>query len=194
MTVAVLKYNAGNVCSVRFALERLGANFIVTDNAEELSAADKVIIPGVGEASSAMAYLQERQLDVVIKKLCQPVLGICLGMQLMCDFSEENNTKCLGIFNQHVKLFQNSIGKVPQIGWNNIGNLRSPLFHNISDNDFVYFVHSYYAELSENTIAVTNYGCNYSAALWRDNFYAMQFHPEKSGQVGQRILNNFLNL
>lgn len=194
MKVAVLQYNAGNVCSVRFALERLGVEFAVTDNVAELTAADKVIIPGVGEASSAMAYLKQRRLDEVIRKLRQPVLGICLGMQLMCEFSEENSTECLGIFKQKIKLFDNQQFKVPQIGWNTISNLKTPLFHGLKESDFVYFVHSYFAELSEETIAVANYGLNYSAALNHENFYATQFHPEKSGRVGQIILQNFLNL
>lgn len=194
MTVAVLQYNAGNVCSVRFALERLGVDFVVTDNPAQLLAADKVIIPGVGEASSAMAYLQARKLDLTIKAMKQPVLGICLGMQLMCAFSEENDIACLGIFDQRIKRFQTPNLKVPQIGWNNISEFSSPLFNGCTEGDFVYFVHSFYAEKSANTIAVADYGLAYSAALHSGNFYATQFHPEKSGKVGQQILHNFLSL
>ncbi|MBA3706484.1 MAG: imidazole glycerol phosphate synthase subunit HisH, partial [Bacteroidetes bacterium] len=185
--------NAGNIRSVTFALDRIGVNATVTDDVNEIISADKVIFPGVGEASSAMKYLRERKLDEVIKSLKQPVLGICLGMQLMCNHSEEANTTCLGIFDLQVKKFTNKL-KVPQIGWNNIVALRSSLFKNLNENLYVYFVHGYYAELGVNTIANADYGINYSAALQKNNFYATQFHPEKSGETGQKILENFIKL
>jgi glutamine amidotransferase len=194
MKVAVIKYNAGNITSVEFAFKRIGIDVVVTDNKEDIKAADKVIFPGVGEASSAMTYLREKNLDKVIKELNQPVLGICLGMQLMCDHSEEGNTNCLGIFNQHIKKFNSTEFKVPQIGWNTIYNLSSPLFKNIKENSYVYFVHGYYAELGANTISKTNYITEYSSALNKNNFYGAQFHPEKSGDVGEQILKNFIEL
>lgn len=194
MKVAIVKYNAGNVCSVSYALQRIGVSPIVTDNPEELSSADKVVFPGVGEASSAMAYLQERGLDQLIVSLRQPVLGICLGMQLMCSFSEENSTNCLGIFSEKVKLFETSSLKVPQIGWNSVTNVKSKLFDGIIENGYFYFVHSYFVENSSHAIASTFYGVEYSSALQKDNFYAVQFHPEKSGVVGQRLLENFIRL
>ncbi len=199
MKIAIIKYNAGNIRSVAFALERIGITPIITDDADEIRSADKVIFPGVGEASSAMKYLSERKLDEVIISLTQPVLGICLGVQLMCNFSEEGNIKCLGIFNQDVKKFSQTEGvkgglKIPQIGWNTISDLKSPLFKNIKENSYMYFVHSYFVELGENTIATTNYGINYSSALNKDNFYAVQFHTEKSSDVGQNILENFIKL
>lgn len=194
MKIAVIKYNAGNITSVEFAFKRIGIDVIVTDNKEEIATADKVIFPGVGEASSAMAYLKEKNLDQVIKELKQPVLGICLGMQLMCDHSEEGNTNCLSIFNQHIKKFNSTEFKVPQIGWNTIYNLSSPLFKNIKENSYVYFVHGYYAELGANTICKTNYITEYSSALNKNNFYGAQFHPEKSGDVGEQILKNFIEL
>ncbi len=201
MKTVIIKYNAGNIRSVTFALERIGVNATVTDEINEIISADKVIFPGVGEASSAMKYLRERKLDDVITSLTQPVLGICLGMQLMCNHSEEANTKCLGIFNLNVKLFPppsvEKAGvryKVPQIGWNNILDLKSSLFNNVNENTYMYFVHSYYAELSKNTIAKADYGINYSSALQKNNFYATQFHPEKSGEAGQKILENFIKL
>lgn len=193
MNVAIIKYNAGNVCSIQNALKRLGVTPLLTDEAEVLKASDKIIFPGVGEASSAMRYLREHHLDALIKDLKQPLLGICLGMQLLCSYSEENDTECIGIFDQKVRLFR-SAPKIPQIGWNSITQLRSPLFEHINNNDYVYFVHSYYAEVSEHTIATTNYGTEYSSALQRNNFYATQFHPEKSGRVGEQILANFINL
>jgi glutamine amidotransferase len=193
MKTVIIKYNAGNIRSVTFALERIGINAIITDDINEIVSADRVIFPGVGEASSAMKYLRERKLDHVIVSLKQPVLGICLGMQLMCDHSEEADTKCLGIFNLNVKKFTGEL-KVPQIGWNNIVDLKSTLFNNVNKDAFMYFVHSYYAELGINTIAKTNYGIDYSAALQKNNFYATQFHPEKSGEAGQKILENFLLL
>ncbi|WP_044204090.1 imidazole glycerol phosphate synthase subunit HisH [Flammeovirga sp. OC4] len=192
MKVAILKYNAGNVQSVRYALQRLGIDPILTDNAEELKSADKVIFPGVGEAKSAMDYLKARQLDQLIKDLKQPTLGVCLGLQLMCKHSEERDTDCLGIFDVNVKKFESETLKVPHMGWNNIHDLKTPLYEGISNDDYVYYVHSYFAELCENTIAVTDYVNPYSASLHKDNFYAAQFHPEKSGDVGQKIIENFL--
>jgi glutamine amidotransferase len=195
MNIAIIKYNAGNIRSVLYALERVGVTAVVTDNHEEIRTADKVIFPGVGEASSAMNYLREKKLDLLIPELKQPVLGICLGMQLMCSFSEENDTKCLGIFPQKILKFPAEDGfKIPQIGWNNIYNLSSPLFEGIKENEYVYFVHSYYAEKSEFSIATTNYIQEYCSALHKNNFYATQFHPEKSGIAGQKMMLNFLNL
>jgi imidazole glycerol-phosphate synthase subunit HisH len=194
MKVAIIKYNAGNIRSVSFSLERIGITPIVTDDAEEIRSADKVIFPGVGEASSAMEYLKSRKLDEVIKSLTQPVLGICLGMQLMCKHSEEGDTSCLGIFNEQVKLFPSNGLKVPQMGWNNIYNLKTPLFNNVPENAYMYFVHSYYVELGNETIGTTNYGVEYSSALNKNNFYAVQYHPEKSSDEGQLILENFIKL
>ncbi|HLO73365.1 MAG TPA: imidazole glycerol phosphate synthase subunit HisH [Flavobacterium sp.] len=193
MKIAIIDYGAGNVQSVIFALERLGFEGIVTNDWNTIKTADKVIFPGVGEASSAMKMLQESGLDVLIPTLKQPVLGICLGMQLMCKQSEEGNTNGLGIFNVNVMKFSNEV-KVPQMGWNTIYNLQSPLFKGIKENEFMYLVHSYYAPLSENTIATTNYQQEYSTALQRDNFFGVQFHPEKSGVFGAQILKNFLNV
>jgi glutamine amidotransferase len=186
--IAIVKYNAGNVTSVKNAIERLGFECIVTDNSEELQKADKVIFPGVGEASSAMAYLKEKGLDEVIKNLKQPFLGICLGMQLMCDYSEEGNVECLGIFKTKVKKFP-PLDLVPQMGWNTIVQNGKE-----NENEDVYFVHSYYAEVCEETTATCNYILNFSAALQKDNFYGVQFHPEKSGKIGEEILNKFLML
>ncbi|HEX8286702.1 MAG TPA: imidazole glycerol phosphate synthase subunit HisH [Pyrinomonadaceae bacterium] len=194
MKVAIVKYNAGNVESVKNALNRLGVEPILTEDAETLRSADKVIFPGVGEASSAMRYLKERNLDAVIKDLTQPVFGVCLGMQLLCDFSEENSTECLGILPYAVRKFETGELKIPQIGWNNIHDLKSPLFAGIPENSFVYFVHSFYVESGAETIAAADYGLNFSAAVNHRNFYAVQFHTEKSGAVGERILNNFLIL
>ena len=194
MTIAIIKYNAGNIQSVLYALERIGAEAIVTDNTEQILSADKVIFPGVGEASTAMRYLRERKLDKVIISLTQPVLGVCLGMQLMCAHSEENDTKCLGIFEEKVKRFAPLATeiKVPQIGWNDIYDLQLPLFKNIEENSYCYFVHSYYAALGEHAIATANYVQPYSAALQKNNFYGVQFHPEKSAEIGERILRNFI--
>lgn len=192
MKVVIIKYNAGNIRSVLFALERIGVQAKVTDDVNEIRAADKVIFPGVGEASSAMQYLKEKQLDTLITSLTQPVLGICLGMQLMCAHSDEGNTPCLGIFDETVHLFPQNKLKVPQIGWNNIFNLNYPLFENVTEQSYMYFVHSYYVGLSPNTIAQTDYIQPYSSALQKDNFYAVQFHPEKSGEMGQQILKNFV--
>ena len=193
MKIAIIDYGAGNVQSVLFALERLGFVGIVTNDWITIKSADKVIFPGVGEASSAMKMLQESGLDVLIPTLKQPVLGICLGMQLMCKHSEEGNTNGLGIFDVNVVKFSNEV-KVPQMGWNTIYNLKTPLFEGIKENEFMYLVHSYYASLSENTIATTNYELEYSTALQRENFFGVQFHPEKSGIFGEQILKNFLNL
>jgi len=192
MKVVIIKYNAGNIRSVLFALERIGVEAVVTDNHDEIRDADKVIFPGVGEASSAMAYLRSKGLDELIKSLKQPVLGICLGMQLMCSFSEENNTDCLGIFDQKVRLFPAAGLKVPQIGWNNITQLKTNLMADVPENAYMYFVHSYYVENCAEAIAKTDYIVEYSSAIQKNNFYAVQFHPEKSGDVGQKILENFI--
>lgn len=197
MNVVIVKYNAGNIQSVQYALERIGATALVTDDHTLIRSADKVIFPGVGEASTAMNYLKSRSLDLLIQELKQPVLGICLGMQLMCKHSEENDTTCLGIFDEQVKLFQpeKSAGlKVPQIGWNTISDLSTGLFKDVPENSFCYFVHGYYAAKGEHTIATTDYVQPYSSALHRDNFYGVQFHPEKSAVVGEQILKNFLTL
>jgi len=192
MKVVIIKYNAGNIRSVLFALERIGVNAIVTDDPDEIRSADRVIFPGVGEASSAMKYLKQKGLDVLIRSLTQPVLGICLGMQLMCSHSQENDTECLGIFDQKVLLFPNDGFKIPQIGWNNITHLTSDIFQDVDENAYMYFVHSYYVEKCENAIALTNYVAEYSSAVRKNNFYAVQFHPEKSGEAGQKILENFI--
>ena len=196
MVLTIVKYNAGNIQSVLFALERIGMKAEVTDDIKKIRLADKVIFPGVGEASTAMHYLKERGLDKVIKNLKQPVLGICLGMQLMCKYSEENATDCLGIFDEEVKRFkgEGSGLKVPQIGWNSIYDLKTILFKEVKQNSFCYFVHSYYASIGEHTIGTTNYVHPYSSALKKDNFYGVQFHPEKSAEAGEQILRNFLNL
>ncbi len=191
--IAIVKYNAGNIASVQNALTRLGCESVVTDDVDALRNADKVIFPGVGEASSAMNYLKDRNLDEVIRSLKQPVLGICLGQQLMCAFSEEGNVNCLGIFKTMVKKFP-STDLVPQMGWNSLTQLSGPLFQGINESDNVYFVHSYYAELCEQTAATCDYIVPFSAAMNKDNFYATQFHPEKSGAVGEQILLNFLKL
>lgn len=196
MKVAVIKYNAGNVYSVINAVKRLGAEVVFTDDKDEISSADKVLFPGQGEARNAMQYLKDKHLDVLITELKQPVLGICIGQQLLCKHSEEGDVDCLNIFPVDVKRFSPSShqDKVPAMGWNNLTDLSSRLFLNVTENDFVYFVHSYYVPTCEYTIATANYILPYSASLQRGNFYATQFHPEKSGKVGEMILNNFLNL
>lgn len=196
MNLTIIKYNAGNIQSVISALERLGVRGVVTDDAEQIKAADKVIFPGVGEASSAMRSLQENGLDAVIKDLKQPVLGICVGMQLLCEHSEENNTCCLGIVPVQVRKFQPGSGKlkVPQVGWNTISGLRSPLFAGIPENSYVYNVHSYFAADSEHTVARCEYGVVYAAAVQKDNFFGVQFHTEKSAGIGDRIIQNFIEL
>ncbi len=196
MKIVILQYNAGNIQSVLYALERLGATALVTDDVNEIKTADKVIFPGVGEASTAMQYLKDRKLDILIKNLEQPVLGICLGMQLMCSHSTENDTPCMGIFAAQVKQFKplDPTIKVPQIGWNTISNLKSILFEGIPENSYAYFVHGYYAALGAHTIATTNYVEEYSSALQKDNFYGVQFHPEKSAIIGEQIIKNFLSL
>jgi glutamine amidotransferase len=196
MKLAIIKYNAGNIHSVLTALERLGVQGEVTDDKEKIRTADKVIFPGVGEASSAMASLRQNGLDAVIKDLQQPVLGICVGMQLLCDHSEENDTKCLGIVPVEVKKFKRGteVMKVPQVGWNTIYNLSSDLFSNVPENSYIYNVHSYYANDSEYTIARCHYGVEYAAAVKKDNFYGVQFHTEKSAENGDKIIKNFLEL
>lgn len=193
MKIAIIDYGAGNIQSLKFAFKRLGFDAHLSDDATVIKAADKVIFPGVGEAGSAMRMLKSTGLDSLIPKLKQPVLGICLGMQLMCNHSEEGNTKGLGIFNAEVKRFGDQV-KVPQIGWNTISNLKSRLFKGVEEDDYVYLVHSYYVPEYKDEIARTDYGINYSSALHRDNFYGVQFHPEKSGKTGERILQNFLKL
>ena len=199
MNIVIIKYNAGNIESVNNALNRLGINAEITASHDKIKKADKVIFPGVGEASTTMNYLRKHQLDKVIVSLKQPVLGICLGLQLMCSHSEENNTKCLGIFEEKVKRFipnagEEHITKVPHMGWNAIYNLNSSLFSTETENQYVYFVHSYYASFGEHTAATCNYIVPFSAALQKNNFYATQFHPEKSGTVGAKILENFLKI
>jgi glutamine amidotransferase len=196
METVIIQYNAGNIQSVLYALERLGVNALVTDDSEKIKSASRVIFPGVGEASTAMQYLKERQLDQLIVSLKQPVLGICLGMQLMCAYSEENNTDCLGIFNEQVKQFKpDTISvKVPQMGWNTITRLQSSLFKGVEEDSYTYFVHGYYASIGTHTIAQTNYVLDYSSALHKDNFYGVQFHPEKSAKVGEQIIQNFLSI
>ncbi|WP_462262735.1 imidazole glycerol phosphate synthase subunit HisH [Ferruginibacter sp.] len=191
-TIAIIKYNAGNVQSVQYALQRIGVTSIITDDEKEIRQAEKVIFPGVGHANAAMQYLRERELDKIIISLQQPVLGICLGLQLLCKHSEEGDTPCLGIFDTEVKLFASTGLKVPQMGWNNIYDLKSGLFEGLAEESFIYNVHSYYAALSKQTIATTDYILPYSAALQKNNFYAVQFHPEKSGKIGEKILKNFI--
>lgn len=202
MKLAIIKYNAGNVQSVLYSLQRLDVQAEVTDDPETITSADKVIFPGVGNAGSAMDYLKEKRLDKLIASLLQPVLGICLGLQLLCNHSEEENTSCLGIFDTNVKRFDDSVFKnknltpykIPHMGWNTIHNLSSNLFTQIKEEAFVYFVHSYFAEPCAETIATTEYIIPFSAALKKNNFYGVQFHAEKSGRVGDQILKNFLNV
>jgi glutamine amidotransferase len=193
MKIVIINYGAGNIQSIKFAFERLGFEAVLTHDENEIKKADKVIFPGVGEASSAMKMLRQSRLDTLIPQLTQPVLGICLGMQLMCHSSEEGNTAGLGIFDVDVVKFTNKV-KVPQIGWNEISNLKTSLFKGVAERDHIYLVHSFYAPLSKETIATSEYEIPYSAALAKDNFYGVQFHPEKSSMVGERILKNFLQL
>lgn len=193
MNIVIIDYGAGNTKSVQFACNRLGFSPILSDNPDLIRAADKVIFPGVGHAGNAMTILKKSGLDLLIPTLKQPVLGICLGMQLLCNGTEEGSTKGLGIFNVDVKRFPDAL-KVPQMGWNTIYNLKSNLFTDIKNDAYMYLVHSYYADLCEQTVAQTNYGITYSSALKKDNFYGVQFHPEKSSDAGERILANFLNL
>lgn len=196
MSIAIIKYNAGNIFSVDAALKRLNVEATITDDHDFIRRADKVIFPGVGEAGSAMKYLQGHGLDVVIRNLTQPVLGICIGMQLLCNHSEEGNTDCLGIFDTDVKLFKSNVHaeKIPHMGWNTITDVKSPLFSVEADSQYVYYVHSYYVPVNSCTIAQTDYIHPFSAALQKDNFFATQFHTEKSGKVGEAILKNFLDL
>ncbi len=193
MSVVIVNYNAGNVQSVTHALNRLGVEPVLSADKEVIQSADKVIFPGVGEASTAMRFLKEKGLDTVIKDLKQPVFGVCLGLQLLCSHTEENDTACLGVFDIEVKKFEPKL-KVPQMGWNTLREMDGPLFNDLPNDPYVYFVHSYYAELSNETIAITDYINPFSAALHKDNFYALQAHPEKSGKVGEKILENFLKL
>ena len=193
MKIVIINYGAGNIQSIMFAIERLGYKAVLSNNPDEIKAADKVIFPGVGEASYAMKMLQESGLETLIPTLKQPVFGICLGMQLMCNYSEEGDTKGLGIFDVDVVKFSSKV-KVPQMGWNTIYNLKSDLFKGIAENEYMYLVHSFYAPLCSETIATTNYELEYSSALENDNFYGTQFHPEKSGDIGEQILANFINL
>lgn len=191
MKIVIINYGAGNIQSIKFAIQRLGFEAVLSNNAEEILQADKVIFPGVGEASSAMQMLKSTGLDKIIPQLKQPVLGICLGMQLMCNYSEEGDTNGLGIFDVKVKRFSNQV-KVPQIGWNQISNLKSELFKGVKEDEFMYLVHSFYAEKCSEMIAETNYDLPYASALQKDNFYGVQFHPEKSSNAGEKILENFL--
>jgi glutamine amidotransferase len=193
MKIVIINYGAGNIQSIMFAIERLGFKAVLSNNTDEIKGADKVIFPGVGEASSAMKMLLESGLDSLIPTLKQPVLGICLGMQLMCNASEEGDTKGLGIFDIDVIKFTTKV-KVPQMGWNQIYNLSSPLFDGIAENEYMYLVHSFYAPICAEAIATTNYEVEYASALQKNNFYGTQFHPEKSGDVGEKILGNFLKI
>jgi glutamine amidotransferase len=199
MNIVIIKYNAGNIRSVDFALKRLGVSASITADQDEIRSADRVIFPGVGEASTTMSYLKHHKIDTLICDLKQPVLGVCLGLQLMCSYSEEGDTECLGIFPEKVMKFdpkpeETALFKVPHMGWNSITGLRTPLFDNISEDEYFYFVHSFYATTGADTAATCNYLVPFSAALQRDNFYATQFHPEKSGKTGAKILENFINL
>ncbi|MFV0540274.1 MAG: imidazole glycerol phosphate synthase subunit HisH [Aestuariibaculum sp.] len=193
MKLIIIDYGAGNIKSIQFAFKRLGVDAVLSNNPDEIQLADRIIFPGVGEASSAMAMLKQTGLNVLIPQLKQPVLGICLGMQLLCEHTEEGNTQGLGIFKTRVKRFSNRV-KVPQMGWNVIKDLKSNLFQNINENEYMYLVHSYYAEHCQETIATTDYGINYASALRHKNFYGVQFHPEKSSKAGEQILKNFLEI
>lgn len=194
--LVIIKYNAGNVQSVEYALNRLGVNPVITDDIERIKSAKRVLFPGVGEASTAMAYLKERKLDQVIKDLKQPFLGVCLGLQLMCKHSEENDTDCLGVFDVAVKKFPTLVNdvsfKVPEMGWNAVSNLKTDLYKGINEGSYVYFVHSFYAELNPYTISTTQYSVPFSSGIAKDNFYAVQYHPEKSAEVGASVIKNFL--
>ena len=192
MNIIIIKYNAGNVQSVMYALERLGVQAVVSEDHEVIRSADKVIFPGVGEASSTMRYLKDKGMDKLIPALKQPVLGVCLGMQLMCKWSEENDTDCLGIFDHDVRKFLTKELKVPHMGWNKLERLSTPLMDGLGEQPYVYFVHSFFVEKGPYTIAEADYAVKFSAALHKDNFYGTQFHPEKSGKVGATILKNFL--
>ncbi|MGQ9863919.1 MAG: imidazole glycerol phosphate synthase subunit HisH [Bacteroidia bacterium] len=191
MQVAILRYNAGNITSVEFALKRLGVGYVITDEPQEIMRADKIIFPGVGQARAAMDYLRARKLDLLIANLKQPVLGICLGMQLLCAHSEEGDTPCLGIVPAYVKKFSHAM-KIPQIGWNTVWGFSDPLFASLDEPTYMYYVHGYYVPVGENTIARTEYGITYSAAIRKANFWGVQFHPEKSAADGTQILKNFL--
>jgi glutamine amidotransferase len=193
LKIVIIDYGAGNIKSIQFAFKRLGYDAVLTDNPELIKASDKIIFPGVGEASSAMAKLKQTSLDKLIPQLKQPVLGICLGMQLMCNYTEEGHTEGLGIFNVNVKRFSNQV-KVPQMGWNTITNLKSALFKGIREEEYMYLVHSYYAENCEDAIATSNYEIEYASALENNNFFGVQFHPEKSSRAGEQILKNFITL
>lgn len=193
MNLIIIDYGVGNIKSIQFAFQRLGVKAKLSSDWEVIKSADKVIFPGVGEANYAMNQLKKTKLDTLIPTLQQPVLGICLGMQLMCSYSEEGDTTCLGIFDAQVKKFSNNL-KVPQIAWNQIFDLKSDLMKHIAEKEFMYLVHSYYVPLHQQAIAITNYGINYTSALQNKNFYGVQFHPEKSGKVGEQLLKNFLDM
>ncbi len=193
MKLIIIDYGAGNIKSIQFAFKRLGVEAVLSNNTEVIRTADKIIFPGVGEASSAMKMLKQSGLDKLIPELKQPVLGICLGMQLMCNYTEEGDTQGLGIFDVNVKRFTNDV-KVPQMGWNTLKNLKSDLFKNINEGDYMYLVHSFYAENCSDTIATSDYGLEYASALEKNNFYGVQFHPEKSSTTGEQLLKNFLEL
>jgi len=193
MNVAIVDYGVGNIKSIQHSLDRIGVNHKYTKDKEEIISAEKVVFPGVGDASYAMKQLKNQNLDKLIPNLKQPFLGICLGMQLMCNYSEEGDTSCLGIINTRVKKFNSNNNKIPQIGWNNIKNLKTNLFKGITENEFMYFVHTYFVPKSTYTISESLYGLNYSSAINKDNFYGTQFHPEKSGLIGEKIIKNFIS-
>ena len=193
MNVAIVDYGVGNIKSIQHSLDRIGVNHTYTKDKEEIISAEKVVFPGVGDASYAMKQLKKQNLDKLIPNLKQPFLGICLGMQLMCNYSEEGDTSCLGIINTSVKKFNSNNNKIPQIGWNNIKNLKTNLFKGITENEFMYFVHTYFVPKSTYTISESSYGLNYSSAINKDNFYGTQFHPEKSGLIGEKIIKNFIS-